>query len=222
MAVVLSKPLGRSISLLSKDRIISCRNSIRRDKILMLPESNLSFFVKSDIEKCVTLKPVYFTIGGEQSEKQLSAVNSSSGTLYIKELVISVDAVKKQAVTLNPLFVTIKFLNSFTASEFVARIDPISFKVDDVRSFGANANKDGGNVKKIELTMQQQSFYEIKIDYSAGKVVHCNNLPSGLILENGKIKGAPIYSGRYVVEAVLDNYEINNITINVTPLPRTL
>ena len=70
--------------------------------------------------------------------------------------------------------------------------------------------------------MQQQSFYEINIKYANAKVVACENLPIGLIFENGKIKGAPIYSGIYVVKALMNTGEVNNITINVSALQRTL
>ena len=67
MAVVTQKPLGRIVSLLSKNRIITCKPKEKRGGADKLAEANLSFRVKSSIatQKIVPFK---FFIEGEQED----------------------------------------------------------------------------------------------------------------------------------------------------------
>lgn len=220
MAIVTQKPLGRVISLLSKDKIISVRE--RKYCKIKTPQYRLEFKVVNSFEENIKHIPICLKVDKTTKEKENIDIQISNVATKFDCLKLSVSYKKKQEIIINPFITSIKLSSKMVGSETITNCSPINFIVDDIRSFGTNSNNNGGNVEKIELTMQQQSFYEINIKYTNGDVIECKNLPLGLIFEKGKIKGSPIYSGVYIVEAILNNEEVNNIIINVSQLPRIL
>lgn len=223
MAVVTEKPKGRIISLLSKNKLIAVRNKKRKTITERIVGSAVIFDVKNTSTRNIKFGPFNVSVKGTAINKPEREVVLQNTSKKMPGLEVLIPKKKLQKININPLITSIKLSSDVVASSINTNFKPIDFIVEDIRSFGSAASGgNGGNVDKIELTMQQQSFYEINVKYKASDIAQVNNLPVGLILEKGKIKGAPIYAGVYIVEIILINGEKNYITINVSQLPRTL
>lgn len=97
---------------------------------------------------------------------------------------------------------------------------PCSINVDDL--IPSNKSNNSGNIKSFKFVLQKQSFSEIDLEFTSGKIISAEGLPAEMKLINQKIKGTPIYSGTYNCILHLDNGNKINILIIISNLDRKL
>lgn len=124
-------------------------------------------------------------------------------------------------IKLVPLNVFVRLTPEMVNSNIITTQKPYVVNVENLKTPSETVTNNS-NVKSMNFTVQQQSFYELNINFEKGKIVKVENLPLGMIFEKQTIKGAPIYAGKYIVKITLDNEDENIITINVSSIPRKL
>lgn len=220
MAIVIQKEKGRSIAFSSNRKLVVARK--KRNKLVISsynPNFNLSQYVDNK-KASIKIFPFSKVILGTfiQNHYAIQSINSSNklspATFNIKKL-------KQQQIINEPISVIVKFGQNVAKSISRTSFPLMTFNVEDIRPVSSILTN-GGNIEEMSFAMQQQSFYEIKLKFSAGTIAEVKNLPLGLVLEKGSIKGAPFYSGLIVSEILLNNGDKTSISFDISKLPRKL
>ena len=218
--VVSEKPKGRSISFLPGNKLV--RVDKKKTKLYapgLLCNSVLTFKVEE--EGWFKSQPFKMVVEGSSSSQVSKLDKGVYRNFKLKPFEFYINPKFAQKVITEPLSFVVKLGNEMVNSTTETSFDSLIFEVEDTRPIQSIISG-GGNVESMEYTMQQQSYYEVKIKFKDADIVSVNNLPLGMLLEKGVVKGAPIYSGIVVSEFTLSNGDTASITFKVSQLPRTL
>lgn len=87
-----------------------------------------------------------------------------------------------------------------------------------------SGSNSGGDLKSLQFTIQQMSFFEFKLSFENKMVEDTFNLPLGLFFDKDRqrIIGTPMQSGRYSFALIFDDATTLNGYIDVPKLNREL
>lgn len=103
-------------------------------------------------------------------------------------------------------------------------IQPATVNIEDYKppNTTSSAFSGGGGLKGFRIVIQKNSYFEQYLSFSTGSVIDITALPSGMVFENGYLKGAPTMSGDFAINIKMDDNTCLSGLLIVTQVPREL
>jgi hypothetical protein len=125
-------------------------------------------------------------------------------------------------LNINDLYMPVENKTLASTSKTTLNIQPLFIPVEDYKPPTIGTATTGGSLKGFRLEMQKYAYMEQYLSFNDKTVADITGLPSGMVFENGYLKGSPLVSGKFNINIKMtDNTAMPGLLI-VSQVPRNL